>query len=98
MKSATFNRLAERELTDAVAYYEEQKLLGQHPEGAPRSRGSIRRFTLPRFPYSLQINKSADSAWFRVDAATWPWTAKWLGTVPPPARPAWLDAFCPGTG
>jgi plasmid stabilization system protein ParE len=69
MKGVRFNPLAERELADAIEYYEEQQaglgsafleevrhvvlFLAKYPEAAPRVRGSIRRFILPRFPYSL---------------------------------------------
>ena len=69
MKKATFNRLAERELAEAVLHYERESpglgrrlfeevqqalsLLERHPEAAPRFRGNIRRLTLPKFPYSL---------------------------------------------
>jgi toxin ParE1/3/4 len=69
MKGATFNRLAERELAEAVEFYESARLglgeefleevehatvfLGRYPEAAPRVGGAIRRFVLPRFPYFL---------------------------------------------
>jgi toxin ParE1/3/4 len=69
MKGARFNPLAERELTEAIQYYEERssglgfKLLEEvehtvifirrHPEAAPRVFNSIRRFVLPQFPYYL---------------------------------------------
>jgi plasmid stabilization system protein ParE len=69
MKGVRFNQLAERELADAIEYYEEQKsglgsefleevrhavlFLAKYPEAAPRVRGSIRRFVLPRFSYAL---------------------------------------------
>lgn len=69
MKGARFNPLAERELTEAIRYYEERssglgfKLLEEvehavifirrHPEAAPRVLNSIRRFVLPQFPYYL---------------------------------------------
>lgn len=64
-----FNRLAERELDEAYQYYEEQSpglgerlldevqhaliFIRRHPEAAPRILGSIRRFVLPLFPYSI---------------------------------------------
>lgn len=69
MTGATFNRLAEQELAEAISYYEDQRpglgtelleevrhavaLLGRHPEAAPRVKGAIRRLVLPRFPYSI---------------------------------------------
>lgn len=64
-----FNPLAERELDEAYQYYEDQTpglgerfldevqhaliLLRRHPEAAPKVLGSIRRFVLPLFPYSI---------------------------------------------
>jgi toxin ParE1/3/4 len=69
MKTAVFHPLAEQELIDAAAYYKEQKLeLGLeyleevehainflicYPEAGSKIRGSVRRLTLPKFPYSL---------------------------------------------
>ena len=69
MKNVLFHPLAERELIDAAAYYEEQRLglgleylgevehavnfLTQYPEAGSKIRGSVRRMTLPKFPYSL---------------------------------------------
>jgi toxin ParE1/3/4 len=69
MKGARFHPLAERELADAIEYYEEQKsglgsefldagrhavtFLAKYPEAAPQVRGAIRRLVLPRFRYSL---------------------------------------------
>jgi toxin ParE1/3/4 len=69
MKGARFHRLAERELDEAFLYYEEQSeglgerllqevelgiaFLRRYPEAAPKVLGSIRRFVLPSFPYSL---------------------------------------------
>jgi toxin ParE1/3/4 len=69
MKGARFNPLAERELTEAIQYYEERSpglgiqlldevehaviFVRRHPEAAPRVLNSIRRFVLPRFPYYL---------------------------------------------
>jgi toxin ParE1/3/4 len=69
MKGAQFNRLAERELTEAILYYERQSqglgerlleevelgvaFLRRYPEAAPKIHGSIRRFVLPTFPYYL---------------------------------------------
>jgi toxin ParE1/3/4 len=65
----SFHTLAERELNDAASYYQrEQPGLGEaflrevergisfvldHPEGAPRVYGSVRRKLLARFPYAL---------------------------------------------
>jgi plasmid stabilization system protein ParE len=64
-----FHPLAEQELVDAAAYYEEQKsglgleyleevehavtFLALYSEAGSKVRGSIRRLILPRFPYSL---------------------------------------------
>ena len=69
MKPAVFHPLAEQELVDAAAYYEEQKsglgleyleevehainFLIHYPEAGSIVRGSIRRLVLPKFPYSL---------------------------------------------
>jgi toxin ParE1/3/4 len=69
MKSAVFHPLAEQELIDAAAYYEEQRLglgleyLGEvehavnflirYPKAGSSVRASVRRLTLPKFPYSL---------------------------------------------
>lgn len=69
MKNVLFHPLAEGELIDAVAYYEEQRLglgleyleevehavnfLTKYPEAGSKIRGSIRRIALPKFPYSL---------------------------------------------
>jgi toxin ParE1/3/4 len=69
MRPTRFNRLAERELSEAIQYYDQQSAgLGQrfldevehalvfirrHPEAAPRILGSIRRLVLPSFPYNL---------------------------------------------
>jgi len=69
MKSANFNRLAERELAEAIQYYEAERsgigealleevesavaFLERFPRAAPRVAGDIRRFVLPRFPYFL---------------------------------------------
>jgi toxin ParE1/3/4 len=69
MKNVVFHPLAEQELIDAVAYYEEQKLglgleyleeienavnfLTRYPEAGSKVRGLVRRLTLPKFPYSL---------------------------------------------
>ena len=69
MKGARFNPLAERELTEAIQYYEERSsglgfrlleevehaviFIRRHPEAAPRVLNSIRRFVLSQFPYYL---------------------------------------------
>lgn len=69
MKSAAFHRLAERELVEAVEYYESERrglgeeflgaieraivVLDRYPRAAPRVGREVRRFVLPRFPYSL---------------------------------------------
>jgi toxin ParE1/3/4 len=69
MRSVIFHPLAEQELLDAVSYYEEQEtglgleylgeiehavnFLMRYPEAGSKMRGSIRRLTLPKFPYSL---------------------------------------------
>ena len=73
----SFNPLAERELNDAVQYYElESPGLGasflsevehscnritEHPEAAPIVLGSIRRRLLRRFPYALLYSIHQDS-------------------------------------
>jgi toxin ParE1/3/4 len=69
MRSVIFHPLAEQELLDAVSYYEEQEtgigleylgevehavnFLVRYPEASSKVSGSIRRLTLPKFPYSL---------------------------------------------
>jgi toxin ParE1/3/4 len=69
MRSVIFHPLAEQELLDAVSYYEEQEtglgleylgevehavnFLVRYPEAGAKVSGSIRRLTLPKFPYSL---------------------------------------------
>jgi toxin ParE1/3/4 len=69
MRSVFFHPLAEQELLDAVCYYEEQEtglgleylgevehavnFLMRYPEAGSKVRVSIRRLTLPKFPYSL---------------------------------------------
>lgn len=69
MKGVIFNRLAQRELAEAVQHYESESqglgnrfleetfkalaILLRHPEAAPQIRGSVRRFVLPKFPYCL---------------------------------------------
>jgi toxin ParE1/3/4 len=69
MRRTRFNPHAERELVEAVQYYDEQSPgLGQrlldevehalifihrYPQGAPQVVGAIRRVVLPQFPYNL---------------------------------------------
>lgn len=69
MKNVVFHPLAEQELIDAAAYYEEQKpglgleyleqveymvnFLSRYSEAAYKVRGSVRCLILPKFPYSL---------------------------------------------
>jgi len=69
MSRAIFHRLAERELREAVDYYDERSpglggellteirqatlLLSRHPKLAPRTHGRLRGFILPRFPYTI---------------------------------------------
>jgi toxin ParE1/3/4 len=76
MKSVIFHPLAEQELLDAVSYYEEQEtglgleylsevehavnFLVRYPEAGSKVRGSIRRLTLPKFPYSLLYRVSEE--------------------------------------
>jgi plasmid stabilization system protein ParE len=84
MKNAVFHRLAEQELADAIAYYEKQGLglgvelleevrravffLSRFPRVAPRVHGNIRRFNLPKFPYSL-LYRPLDDGRIRILAA-----------------------------
>ena len=76
MRSVIFHPLAEQELLDAVSYYEEQEtglgleylsevehavnFLVRYPEAGSKVRGSIRRLTLPKFPYSLLYRVSEE--------------------------------------
>jgi toxin ParE1/3/4 len=69
MKPVVFNPLAEKELFDAAAYYEDQRsglgleylkevehaviFLIRYPESGSMVQGSVRRLVLPKFPYSL---------------------------------------------
>lgn len=69
MKKLSFNRVAERELAMAVAYYDKESpglgdrfldevwyalaLVRRHPEAAPKVSGPFRRFVLPQFPYYI---------------------------------------------
>ena len=70
------HRLAERDLIDAIAYYEQQApglgaefltafeealaLIQRHPAGAPSVRGQIRRLVMPRFPYNILYRRASD--------------------------------------
>lgn len=76
MRKVSFNRQAERELTEAFRYYEQESpglgerfleevtsstsFLRRYPLAAPRIMGSIRRFVLPRFPYYLLYRPISD--------------------------------------
>ncbi len=76
MRNVIFHLLAEQELLDAVSYYEEQgtglgldylgevehavNFLMRYPEAGSKVRGSIRRLTLPKFPYSLLYRVSEE--------------------------------------
>jgi toxin ParE1/3/4 len=76
MRSVIFHPLAEQELLDAVSYYEQQEtglgleylgevehavnFLMRYPEAGSKVRGSIRRLTLPKFPYSLLYRVSEE--------------------------------------
>jgi toxin ParE1/3/4 len=76
MRNIIFHPLAEQELLDAVSYYEEQEtglgleylgevehavnFLVRYPEAGSKVRGSIRRLTLPKFPYSLLYRVSKE--------------------------------------
>jgi toxin ParE1/3/4 len=69
MTGATFNPLAELELGEAVEFYDQARrglgdsflheveraiaFLERYPEAAPKVGRKVRRFVLPRFPYSL---------------------------------------------
>ncbi|MBN3909005.1 MAG: type II toxin-antitoxin system RelE/ParE family toxin [Nostoc sp. NMS1] len=69
MKNVIFHPLAEQELIDAVAYYEEQEpglgleyigeiehavsFLIRYPEAGSKIQDSLRRLILPKFPYYL---------------------------------------------
>ena len=69
MKTVIFHPLADRELADAISYYEGQEtglglefletvehsvnLLMRYPEIGSKITGSIRRLFIPKFPYSL---------------------------------------------
>jgi plasmid stabilization system protein ParE len=69
MKQVIFHPLAEKEFIDAAVYYEEQEpglggeylaevehainFIAQYPEAGFIVRGSLRRLTLPKFPYYL---------------------------------------------
>jgi toxin ParE1/3/4 len=67
MKQVVFHPLAEKEFINAAVYYEEQELglgaeylaevehainfIARYPEAGFTVRGSLRRLTLPKFPY-----------------------------------------------
>jgi toxin ParE1/3/4 len=69
MKQVVFHPLAEKELIDAAVYYEEQEsglggeylaeveyaiiFIAQYPKAGFTVKGSLRRLTLPKFPYYL---------------------------------------------
>ena len=69
MKQVVFHPLAEKELIDAAIYYEGQEpdlggkylaeveqavsFIAQYPEAGFIVQGSLRRLTLPKFPYYL---------------------------------------------
>jgi toxin ParE1/3/4 len=69
MTSATFHPLAELELAEAAEFYDKARrdlgeefldkvervvvFLERYPDAAPRVGRKVRRFVLPRFPYSL---------------------------------------------
>ena len=81
MRRVVFHRFAERELAEAVDYYNHEKpalgfefrseveqaarFLSQYPRAAPLVRAGVRRFVLPRFPYSL-LYREVDLASLRV--------------------------------
>ena len=87
MRRVVFHRYAERELAEAVAYYNHEKpglgfefrseveqatrFLSQYPRAAPLVRGAVRRFVLPRFPYPL-LYREADPASLRILAVAHP--------------------------
>jgi toxin ParE1/3/4 len=69
MRNVIFHPLAEQELVDTVSYYEQQEaglgldylgevehavnFLVRYPEAGAKVGNTIRRLTLPKFPYSL---------------------------------------------
>ncbi len=71
------HRLAERDLLQAIAYYngrapslgsefldafdEGVSLLRRHPRAGPAVRGAIRRLSMARFPYNIIYRIAADS-------------------------------------
>jgi toxin ParE1/3/4 len=75
MKRASLNRFAQLELEEAIEYYESEKrglgeefffefeggvlLLERYPEVAPLVGRGVRRFVLPRFPFSLIYRRLA---------------------------------------
>jgi len=72
----TFNSLAERELNDAIQYYENEQIgLGaaflaevrrctgaivEHPEAGPTVLGAVRRRLCQRFPYGVLYSRRND--------------------------------------
>lgn len=76
MRNVIFHPLAEQELLDAIYYYEKQEtglgldyldgvehavnFLVRYPEAGAKVKGTIRRLTLPKFPYSLLYRVAAE--------------------------------------
>ena len=70
------HRLAQQDLLNAIAYYDEQTpglgaefleafdeavaFIRRYPEGAPAVRGQIRRLVMPRFPYNIIYRLAGD--------------------------------------
>jgi toxin ParE1/3/4 len=81
MRQVVFHPLAEKEFIDAAVYYEEQEsglggkylaeveyavnFIAQYPEAGFIVRGSLRRLTLPKFPYYL-LYRVLENAQIRV--------------------------------
>lgn len=81
MKQVIFHPLAEKELIDAAVYYEKQEVglggeylakfehainfIAQYPEAGFTVKGSLRRLTLPKFPYYL-LYRTLGNAQIRV--------------------------------
>jgi toxin ParE1/3/4 len=77
MNNVVFHPLAEKELIDAAAYYETQRpglgleyleevehavnFITRYSEAGSRVQGSLRRLTLPKFPYSLLYRVIGDA-------------------------------------
>lgn len=77
MKSIIFHPLAQQELIDAVAYYENQKpglgqdylkevenavkFLTQYPKASYKVSASVHRLNLPKFPYFLLYSLVEDT-------------------------------------